>query len=178
MSGTDGGTGTAEHRVWLALGGNEGDRLQHLRAAIDALIAGGVSTDAVSSVYDTPPWGITDQPSFANAAVSGTTALPAYALLALCKQIEAAQGRDFAAVRNGPRPIDIDIALIAGELVEAPELQVPHPRLHERAFVLVPLAEIAPEVRHPRLQRTMRELRDDLDQRGITLIAAAGWYAR
>lgn len=178
MSGTGSDTGTAGHRVWLALGGNEGDRLQHLRDAIDALIAGGVAVDAVSAAYDTPPWGVTDQPSFANAAVSGLTALPAYALLALCKRIEAVQGRDFAAVRNGPRPIDIDIALIADELVEAPELRVPHARLHERAFVLVPLAEIAPEVRHPRLLRTMQALRDDLDQRGITQIAAAGWYAR
>lgn len=178
MSGTDGGTGTAGHRVWLALGGNEGDRLQHLRDAIDALIAGGVNVDAVSSVYDTPPWGVTDQPSFANAAVSGTTALPAYALLALCKQIEAAQGRDFAAVRNGPRPIDIDIALIADELVEAPDLQVPHARLHERAFVLVPLADIAPAVRHPRLGLTLRELLGAVDQSGITLLAGAGWYRR
>jgi 2-amino-4-hydroxy-6-hydroxymethyldihydropteridine diphosphokinase len=171
-------TAPHERAVWLALGGNLGDRIENLRAALDALEAGGVPIDAVSSVYETPPWGIEDQPRFANIAAAGRTALAAHDLLRLCKRIEARHGRDFSAVRNGPRPIDVDILLIEGETVATPDLVVPHERMHERGFVLVPLAEIAPDVVHPLLGQTVRELVAGVDVGRIEVIAGPGWWRR
>jgi 2-amino-4-hydroxy-6-hydroxymethyldihydropteridine diphosphokinase len=169
-------TRPAERRVWLALGGNLGDRVGNLRAALDALEAGGVAIEAVSSVYETPPWGIEEQPRFVNIAAAGRSSLSPHELLALAKRIEAQQGRDFGAVRNGPRPIDIDILLIEGETVETSDLVIPHLRMHERGFVLVPLAEIAPDAVHPLLDRTLRSLLRDVDSAGITVMASGGWW--
>lgn len=175
----------ASRRVWLALGGNLGDRLAHLAAALDALVAGGpeglegeggVAIDAVSPVYDTPPWGIEQQPRFANAAASGRSALGAHALLRLCKRIEAAQGRDFDAPRNAARPIDIDVLLIEGEMLSTPDLAVPHPAMHERAFVLRPLADIVADVRHPSTGHTIAELLATVDASEITPLAPVGWW--
>ena len=170
-------------RVWLALGGNMGDRLAHLRAAVDALHAGGteegVFIDAVSSVYDTPAWGIEDQPSFANAAASGRSSLTPHALLALCKRIEANAGRDFTAPRNSARPIDLDILLVEDEIVSAPDLEVPHVAMHQRAFVLVPLVEIAPKVVHPYLDQNVAQLFGALPAEGraeVDLIEGPGWW--
>ena len=165
-----------ERRVWLALGGNLGDRVAHLRAALDALDDAGVTIEGVSSVYETPPWGIEDQPRFVNIAVEARTALDAHALLRLCKRIEADRGRDFSTVRNGPRPVDIDILLIEGEVIDDPNLIVPHRMLHERAFVLVPLAEVSPEVEHPLLHRTARDLLATVDPAGIDILAGPGWW--
>jgi len=166
--------------VWLALGSNLGDRLAGLRAGLDGLVAGGVAIDEVSSVYETPPWGTEDldepQPSFANAAASGRTDLDPYDLLALCKRIEAAAGRDLEARRNSARPIDIDVLLIDGEVIDAPDLRVPHARMHERAFVLVPLTDIAPEVEHPLLRQTIVELLREVDRGGVELLEGSGWW--
>lgn len=164
-------------RVWLALGANVGDRVANLRAGLGALAAGGVEIDAVSSVYDTPPWPVEEDPRFANIAVSGTTALTAHELLALCKTIEAEGGRDFDAPRYSARPLDVDILAIDGELLSVPDLEVPHARMHERAFVLVPLAEIAPGFVHPRLDRPVEELLTAVDCEGIDVIEAAGWWS-
>jgi 2-amino-4-hydroxy-6-hydroxymethyldihydropteridine diphosphokinase len=169
-------TAARQRRVWLALGGNLGDRVANLRGAFDALEAEGVAIDAVSSVYETPPWGIEAQPRFVNIAAAGRTSLTPHELLALAKRIEAQQGRDFSAVRNGPRPIDIDILLIEGEVVDTPDLVIPHERMHERGFVLVPLAEIASEVVHPLLQRTVAELLADVDVEGIEMLESPGWW--
>jgi len=166
--------------VAFALGSNLGDRREHLRAALDGLRAGGVVLERVSSLYETPPWGVEDQPAFLNIAVWGRSGLDARALLALAKRIEAAQGRDFDAPRWGPRPVDVDIALIEGEVVDEPELQVPHALLHERSFVLVPVAEVAGGALHPRLGRTIAALRDARpveERREVVRLAGAGWYA-
>jgi 2-amino-4-hydroxy-6-hydroxymethyldihydropteridine diphosphokinase len=165
-------------RAWLALGGNLGDRAACLRAGVEGLRAGGFTVDAASSLYETPPWGVLDQPHFLNAAVSGETRLGPHDLLDLCKSLEAAAGRDFAAPRNSARPLDIDILLIEGEQVSAPDLQVPHVAMHARAFVLVPLAEIAGDVRHPHFERLVSELLlvlPETDVRSIRRVAGPEW---
>ncbi len=168
----------APRRVWLALGSNLGDRLEQLRGAVAALGRGGVVLDAVSSVYETPPWGGVEQPDYLNAVVTGLTSLTPQGLLALCKDVEAAAGRDFGAPRNSARPIDVDILLIDGEPVSTFDLTVPHAAMHLRAFVLVPFAEIGPNVVHPGLGRTVAELLatlPDEDRQGIRPAHPSGW---
>ena len=168
-------------RVYLALGSNLGDRREHLRAAIEELRAGGVAIDVVSALYETPPWGVEDQPAFLNIAVDGASDLDARALLVLAKHIEAAHGRDFDAVRWTARPLDIDIALIEGETVDEPDLSVPHVLLAERSFVLVPLAEIAGDVVHARLGRSIAALRDarpPAERDEVRQVETRGWESR
>ena len=128
--------------VYLALGSNQGQRLAHLRAAVAAL-GTVVSLDRSSPVYETAAAYVEDQPPFLNAVVRGTTALAPHALLAALKQIERDLGRR-AGQRFGPRPIDLDILRYDDLALDSPELTLPHPRMHERAFVLRPLADIDP----------------------------------
>ena len=132
----------------LALGGNLGDARETLVRAIAALTeAGDIRLQARSSDYMTPPWGVEDQPPFVNLCIAVDTALTPQALLARAQAIERAFGRDRASEQRwGPRTLDIDILTYDDLVLNEPELTLPHPRLFERAFVLVPLAEIAPDL--------------------------------
>lgn len=168
----------SSRHVWLALGSNLGDRLAQMRNAVASLRGGGVSVDGASSVYETEPWGGIEQPDYLNAVVSGTTDLSPHRLLVLCKSIESAAGRDFTAPRNSARPIDVDILLIEGEVVRSPDLQVPHAAMHQRAFVLVPLAEIAPALVHSGTGLSAAALRDSLDEgerAGVRVVVGPEW---
>jgi 2-amino-4-hydroxy-6-hydroxymethyldihydropteridine diphosphokinase len=130
----------------LGLGGNLGDPVAAFAAALARLRDhAAVELKAVSSVWRTAPWGKLDQPEFRNLAVLIETALPAEDLLQLCLAIEREGGRE-RRERWGPRTLDIDILTYGGQVIDRPGLQIPHPRIAERAFVLAPLAEIAPEL--------------------------------
>lgn len=146
--------------VYLSLGSNVGDRAANLNTAIDNLRAFG-EVVAVSSVYETEPVEFTAQPWFLNCAVILDTDKTPKQLLAGILDIEQRLGRQ-RLQKKGPRIIDIDILLSGNSIVEDPGLTIPHPAMHERRFVLEPLAEIAPEVRHPIFKQTIRELRDAL----------------
>lgn len=138
----------ALNTVYLSLGSNVGDRADNLRRAIAALGDADVVVRRVSSIYETEPVDLRQQPWFLNCVVEAETELPAAELLKKLRQMEAAMGSK-KIVAKGPRLIDLDILLYGDESIDAPELQVPHPRMHLRRFVLVPLAEIAPKLRHP-----------------------------
>ena len=140
-----------------------GDRAAHLRDALKRL--GDLGTvEAVSPFLDTAPVGYTEQPRFLNAAARLRTDLPAAELLQRLLAIEAVLGR-VRTVRWGPRTIDLDLLLYDDAVRDEPRLTLPHPRLHERRFVLEPLAAVAPDAVHPLLRRTIRELLADLDAR-------------
>jgi 2-amino-4-hydroxy-6-hydroxymethyldihydropteridine diphosphokinase len=158
--------------VFLALGTNLGDRLENLHRAIEAL-APTVKILARSPIYETPPWGVTDQPAFLNMALRGETLLPPTALLHFLKSLERQLGR-IPSVRYGPRLIDLDILFYDDLVLDSDELTIPHPRLHERAFVLVPLADLAPDFVHPVLRKSVSTLLQQVDAGGIRLYASAG----
>ncbi len=151
--------------AYLALGTNLGDRSANLWRATTALRPE-VKILAQSPIYETPAWGYEDQPAFLNMVVEGETELPPDALLAYVKGIEAELGRT-PSFRWGPRLIDIDILLYDDLVLTSPDLTIPHPRLHERAFVLVPLAALAPRLIHPVLGRSIADLLAAVDRSGI-----------
>jgi 2-amino-4-hydroxy-6-hydroxymethyldihydropteridine diphosphokinase len=153
------------HIVYLALGTNLGDRMENLRRAIAALPPA-VLVTTISPVYETPPWGYTDQPAFLNMALTGETENSPSDLIAFLKNLETELGRE-KTFRNGPRLIDIDILFYDDLRLDEPGLVIPHPRLHERAFVLVPLNDIAPNLIHPELGRAVRDLLKDVDAKGV-----------
>ncbi|GEM88583.1 2-amino-4-hydroxy-6-hydroxymethyldihydropteridine diphosphokinase [Oceanithermus desulfurans] len=154
-------------RALVALGSNLGDRAGHLLGAVAALSRlQGFELSALSPIYETEPVGPADQPPYLNAVLVGRSALEPEALLAALLEIERAHGR----VRRecwGPRTLDLDLLDFGGRVLERPGLSLPHPRLHERAFVLVPLAEVAPDWRHPLRGATAAELLAKLDRSGV-----------
>jgi 2-amino-4-hydroxy-6-hydroxymethyldihydropteridine diphosphokinase len=160
--------------VYLSLGTNMGDRLANLRMAL-ARLQTLARLEEVSSLYETEPQGVSDQPLFLNAVCRVSTGLEPQALLRFLKNLEWEIGRRPSRQTWGPRPIDLDILLYEDRVIDAPELKVPHPRLAERAFVLVPLAELAPELRHPLLGKTTKELLASVGDKGVREVAPRGW---
>jgi len=134
--------------VYIALGSNVGDREANLRRAVEFLDESAVTVRRLSSFYETEPVGYRDQPWFLNAALEAATDLPPDLLLSTLRAIESRMGSR-KPFRNGPRLIDLDILLYGDAVIDTPTLQVPHPRMLQRNFVLAPLAEIAPQLRHP-----------------------------
>jgi 2-amino-4-hydroxy-6-hydroxymethyldihydropteridine diphosphokinase len=145
-----------QHRVYLALGSNLGDRRHNLEAALQALPPE-VTVTAVSQLYETAPAYVLDQPAFLNLVVEAETALSPTELLAHLQRIEKGLGRE-RTLRYGPRLIDLDILFYEAQVLDLPGLTIPHPRLHERSFVLRPLADIARDFIHPILKRPIRAL--------------------
>lgn len=135
-------------RAYLGLGSNLGDRASHLQFGLDGLARRAGRVVAISPVYETDPVGGPAQPDYLNAVVVIETALSPRELLAVAKALEAEAGREppGAEGRWGPRPLDIDILMVGNERVDEPDLVVPHPRIHQRAFVLAPLADVAPDI--------------------------------
>jgi GTP cyclohydrolase-4 len=159
----------AIHTIYLALGSNLGDRRGNLAAALQHLREI-MHITHVSSVYETQPVGYLDQPHFLNIVCKGETALSAEGFLKQAKEIEAGMGRQ-TTFRNGPRPIDIDILFYDDEQIAQDTITVPHPRMSERAFVLAPLAEIAPDMIDPVSGQTAQALLDAVSQKGIKKLA-------
>ncbi|MBC8167733.1 MAG: 2-amino-4-hydroxy-6-hydroxymethyldihydropteridine diphosphokinase [Bryobacteraceae bacterium] len=147
--------------VYLSLGSNLGNREEMLRTAIEALHSEDCRIERVSPVYETEPMYLTAQGEFLNLVVEAHSTLFPVRLLTRIARIERETGRR-RSVRNGPRLIDIDIVLFGKFVVNTKDLQIPHPRMAERRFVLEPLVELAPELRHPVTGKTMRQLLADL----------------
>jgi 2-amino-4-hydroxy-6-hydroxymethyldihydropteridine diphosphokinase len=145
-----------DHVVFLSLGSNLGDRRRQLQRALD-LLSQQMTIEQISSVYDTAPMLVTEQPRFLNLVCRARTALSPHDVLALLKSTEQQMGRT-AGIRYGPRVIDIDLLFYDALVLDTPSLTLPHPRIAERAFVLLPLAEIAPAFVHPALNRTVADL--------------------
>ena len=158
--------------AYLGLGANLGEREVHLARAVHLLAESpAVQISRSSSIYQTAPWGYLEQPDFLNSVLEIETTLEPVALLELTQSIERQIGRQ-PGIRFGPRLIDIDILLYGEQSIrlEEPDLQIPHPRMHLRAFVLVPLAELAPALVVPNFSARVKELRDGVDgKEGVIL---------
>lgn len=161
--------GAHVNQIYLSLGSNLGDRFMNLERAVLGLNQFCLLT-AVSPVYQTSPWGVTEQPAFLNLCAAATTNETPHGLLTHLKYLEAALGRQVT-YTWGPRVIDIDILFYNDWIIHDERLTIPHPHLAERAFVLVPLADIAPTLRHPQLGLTIAQLRQQVDSSDVTPFA-------
>jgi 2-amino-4-hydroxy-6-hydroxymethyldihydropteridine diphosphokinase len=154
-----------EHVVYLALGSNLGNRLANIKNAISNFTPQ-LDVKKKSHVYETPPWGYADQPAYLNQVVMAFTYLEPQDLLDHLKRLETVLGRE-PTFQNGPRLIDLDILFYDDVEIDSPPLQIPHPRLHQRGFVLVPLNDISPELIHPTLGKSVGEMLLDVDRLNI-----------
>ncbi len=155
------------HLLYLSLGTNLGNRLANLQNALIALPPK-VTPDICSSIYESEPWGYSDQPQFLNQVISAHTDLEPLPLLTFLKDIELRLGRR-ETFRFGPRLIDLDILFYDDLVLDTPTLTIPHPRIAERAFILIPLAEIAPDLFHPGLQKSTQQLKTGVDSSSVEL---------
>lgn len=158
-----------EHIVYLALGSNLGNRFANLKQAVSAL-SPQIDVQAKSYVYETPPWGYEDQPRFLNQVIKANTYLEPERLIKHIKRLEVTLGREDS-FQNGPRLIDIDILFYDDLILNTGSLVIPHPRLHERGFVLLPLMDIDPDLVHPVTQKSVREMVTLSDVQGIEKFA-------
>ena len=152
--------------VFLSLGSNVGEREENLRTAIAQLPGAGVDVTKISSFYETEPVDMLEQPWFLNCVVAGKTTVPAVELLRKLREIERRMGSR-KLVARGPRLIDIDILIYGEQVIDTAELQVPHPRMHLRRFVLEPLVEIAPDLEHIFWPGTVADLLRDLNDDSV-----------
>ena len=157
---------TCPVRVFLSLGSNLGEKEKNISRAKELLKKKGIEIIKESSIYLTAPWGKKDQPWFLNQVIEVATSLPPEELLDLIKGIEKELGRE-KGEKWGPRIIDLDILFYGEKIINLPSLTIPHPYLHERAFVLIPLTEIAPEFVHPVLKRKAKELKEKVAEEEV-----------
>jgi 2-amino-4-hydroxy-6-hydroxymethyldihydropteridine diphosphokinase len=159
--------------AFLSAGSNMGDRKANLRRAFASLQEAGARTKRISSFYETEPVGFQEQPWFLNVAIEVETRFTPAELLETCQAIESAQGR-IRSFQNAPRPLDLDILLFGNLVIDDPRLVIPHPRLAERRFVLEPLAQIAPDVLHPILKKSIRSLLEACEDSSTVRICSPG----
>ena len=155
------------HKIYLGLGSNLGDRLENLHQVLGRFPST-IQIDRVSPVYETAPWGYMDQPAFLNQVVEVNSILAPLEMLEELKRMEAMQGRELT-FRYGPRRIDLDILLYSNMVYNRAGLIIPHLHMHERAFVLVPLADLVPDLVHPVLGKTVGQLLAGVDRSSVRL---------